>query len=41
MHDDSYLGTGKKRTSGCVRLSLYDSQILWDFAKSGMKVVVL
>lgn len=41
MHDDSYLGTGQKQSSGCIRLSLTDSQILWDFAKHGMSVVVI
>lgn len=41
MHDDSFLGTGKKQSSGCIRLSLADSQILWDFAKSGMKILVV
>lgn len=40
MHDDSLLGTGRAQSSGCIRLSLADSQILWDFAKQGMQVVV-
>lgn len=41
MHDESFLGTGKKQSSGCIRLSMANSQILWDFAKKGMKVVVV
>jgi peptidoglycan hydrolase-like protein with peptidoglycan-binding domain len=41
MHDESFLGTGKKQSSGCIRLSRADSQILWDFAKKGMQVVVI
>lgn len=40
MHDDSFLGTGKRQSSGCIRLSLADSLILWDFAVKGMRVVV-
>lgn len=40
MHDDSYLGTGRLRSSGCIRLSSGDSQLLWDFATQGMAVVV-
>ena len=40
IHPDWFLGTNKKESSGCIRLSRQLAGRLWDFAGSGTRVVV-
>lgn len=40
MHLNELLGTNRAVSAGCIRLSLEDAQYLYDFASSGMDIVV-
>ena len=41
IHDESYLGTNNKKSAGCIRLGSEFSDTLWQFARIGIKVVVI
>lgn len=41
IHDESYLGTNYKKSAGCIRLGSEFSDALWQFARIGIKVVVI